>query len=162
MDSSELPTWEGKQTIEKIEKELGSKSLVTTFSMSNNPQSSITETAEPKKIELSLEEVSEWHMKSSELWNTIVSNASKRVPSTREEAILLDKWIDCEILRLKTEKVTRKVYYKEIQKIIGKAFHEVIRQVTSSCTERGKVLTHLWMLYVLIFEVYFVKLLLLY
>ena len=130
-----------------------SRSLLSNFSVPSE-ENLFPKTTPPRLIEHARSTVSATHASSEQLWDRIVSSAARRIPSTREESELLEKWVDCEILRLKVvQDITRKEYYRRLQRILARAFQEVIRQVTSTCTERGRLLTHLWMLYVSVFEV---------
>ncbi|KAK2945874.1 hypothetical protein BLNAU_19170 [Blattamonas nauphoetae] len=97
-------------------------------------------------------ETREMHAASDLLWQSILSSSVQRTPSTREDTSLLERWLDYEILRLKNEKLSKNDYYANLQRVIGRAFNELIRQLTVSCSEHGQFLAYLWMLYNLIFE----------
>ena len=173
ISSADLPKWEGKSrlvpylfgstsdggattssgmTNSGIPQRTNNNSLLSSFSIPSEDKL-FPSSAPPSLIDHVKSTVAQTHVTSEELWNDIVSSAARRVPSTREESELLEKWVDCEILRLKVLHVTRKEYYRKVQRILARAFQEVIRQVTSTCSERGRLLTHLWMLYVTVFEV---------
>ncbi|KAA6403891.1 MAG: hypothetical protein EZS28_000578 [Streblomastix strix] len=64
--------------------------------------------------------ISQQHNASDQLWRNIMLQTNKRTEPTRQDAELLEKWIDYQIMLLKGENpIDRREYYKQFQTILG-------------------------------------------
>jgi hypothetical protein len=89
------------------------------------------------------------------LWYTKVFPSS--YPSSRTDAVMLDAWISKTLEAYKQtgagggkEDLARAV--DDLVPILSVALHEIVRQVTHHCTERGVVLEKIWRTYVELFD----------
>jgi hypothetical protein len=89
------------------------------------------------------------------LWHTKVFPSNQ--PSSRTDAVMLDAWItrslekyQKEISTSHREDFTRTV--EDLVPILSVAVHEVGRQVTHHCSERGRALDKIWRTYVELFN----------
>mmetsp|Transcript_126852 Transcript_126852/g.237079 ORF Transcript_126852/g.237079 Transcript_126852/m.237079 type:complete len:506 (-) Transcript_126852:57-1574(-) len=89
------------------------------------------------------------------LWHTKVFPSS--TPSSRTDAIMLDAWITRSLEQYRkegpgagNEDLARAV--EDLVPILSVALHEIVRQVTHHCTERGTVLEKIWRTYVELFD----------
>jgi len=90
------------------------------------------------------------------LWYTKVFPSSN--PSSRVDAVRLDAWITKCLEAYKTnsskgpakEDLAKAV--EELVPILSTALHEIVRQVTHHCIERGSVLEKIWQTYVNLFN----------
>mmetsp|Transcript_39732 Transcript_39732/g.84809 ORF Transcript_39732/g.84809 Transcript_39732/m.84809 type:complete len:576 (-) Transcript_39732:122-1849(-) len=89
------------------------------------------------------------------LWHTRVFPSA--VPSSRTDAILLDSWITRTLERhselgvgAAKEELARAL--EDLVPILSTALHEIVRQVTHHCAERGIALEKIWRTYVELFD----------
>merc|ERR1719401_2652858 len=88
------------------------------------------------------------------LWYTKVFPSNN--PSSRTDAVRLDAWITRSLEMYKKtstggkEDLARAV--EDLVPILSVALHEIVRQVTHHCTERGLVLEKIWQTYVSLFN----------
>merc|ERR1719401_3413587 len=88
------------------------------------------------------------------LWYTKVFPSNN--PSSRTDAVRLDAWITRSLEAYKKttsggkEDLARAV--EDLVPILSVALHEIVRQVTHHCTERGAVLEKIWRTYVELFD----------
>jgi len=90
------------------------------------------------------------------MWHTKVFPSS--TPSSRTDAVLLDNWITNALGRRQTEAASLQVKedlaqsVESLVPILSVALHEVVRQVTHHCAERGVTLDKIWRVYVELFQ----------
>jgi len=98
---------------------------------------------------------SEW---SEEMPSVILFPSNK--PSSRADAVILDQWVTNSLTRY-AEKIANSSteagpelpkVVDELVPILSIGLHEVVRQVTHHCLERGVVLEKIWRTYVELFE----------
>lgn len=89
------------------------------------------------------------------LWHTKVFPSN--TPSSRTDAVMLDAWITKSLDAYKKmgagggkEDLARAV--EDLVPILSIALHEIVRQVTHHCIERGTVLEKIWRTYVELFD----------
>lgn len=92
------------------------------------------------------------------LWHTKVFPSNS--PSSREDAVMLDAWITKSLSKYATggegegadskEGLAQAV--EDLVPILSVALHEIVRQVTHHCPERGTVLENIWTTYVELFD----------
>lgn len=86
------------------------------------------------------------------MWHTLVFPSDK--PSSRMDAVHLDAWITRSLAPRQKEdgqtEASRSV--EELVNILSVALHEVSRQVTHHCVERGQALERIWKTYVELFD----------
>lgn len=80
-------------------------------------------------------------------------------PCSRADAVVLDRWVTTMLSRyaskmanLQSEENNLSQVVDELIPILSIALHEVVRQVTQYCLERGVVLEKIWRTYVELFE----------
>lgn len=77
-------------------------------------------------------------------------------PPSRVDAIMIDEWVSTNLARYversknKAENLSQAV--EEIVPVLSIALHEVVRQLTHECMERGIVLEKIWRTFVELFE----------
>eukprot|EP00928_Gymnodinium_smaydae_P053128 TRINITY_DN37190_c0_g1_i1.p1 TRINITY_DN37190_c0_g1~~TRINITY_DN37190_c0_g1_i1.p1 ORF type:complete len:489 (+),score=114.43 TRINITY_DN37190_c0_g1_i1:112-1578(+) len=95
------------------------------------------------------------------LWHTKVFPSS--TPSSRQDAVQLDAWITRALAKgtMSTDEVIPvgaiggdegSTALEELVPILSVALHEMVRQVTHQCVERGTVLEKIWRTYVELFD----------
>eukprot|EP00771_Trimastix_marina_P003993 gnl/Trimastix_PCT/718.p1 GENE.gnl/Trimastix_PCT/718~~gnl/Trimastix_PCT/718.p1 ORF type:complete len:534 (+),score=163.38 gnl/Trimastix_PCT/718:51-1652(+) len=86
------------------------------------------------------------------MWHTTIFPA--QVPSSRQDVVLLEKWLDdiSRDLESRAESTEPLVLLADTQKVFGMCFHEIVRQVSVHCTERGRLMVKLWRKYVGLFK----------
>jgi hypothetical protein len=88
------------------------------------------------------------------LWYTKVFPSN--TPSSRTDSVMLDAWITKQLEAYKkatvggNEDLARSV--EDLVPILSIALHEIVRQVTHHCVERGEVLEKIWKTYVELFD----------
>lgn len=87
------------------------------------------------------------------MWHTKVFPSN--VPSSRNDAVRLDAWITkslehCQQTRIGQEGLAQAM--ENLVPILSVALHEIVRQVTHHCIERGVVLQKIWRTYVELFD----------
>eukprot|EP00427_Karlodinium_veneficum_P019662 CAMPEP_0169131144 /NCGR_PEP_ID=MMETSP1015-20121227/38093_1 /TAXON_ID=342587 /ORGANISM="Karlodinium micrum, Strain CCMP2283" /LENGTH=408 /DNA_ID=CAMNT_0009195391 /DNA_START=40 /DNA_END=1262 /DNA_ORIENTATION=- len=97
---------------------------------------------------------SQW---SEEMPNVILFPTNK--PSSRADAVVLDQWVTTSLARYAQKMANTKEgpgdlprMVDELVPILSIGLHEVVRQVTHHCLERGVVLEKIWRTYVELFE----------
>lgn len=89
------------------------------------------------------------------LWHTQVFPSST-APSSRTDAIMLDQWISNSLekyaARMSQQQEDLAQAVEELVPILTVALHEIVRQVTHYCVERGVVLEKIWRTYVELFD----------
>lgn len=84
---------------------------------------------------------------------TILFPANK--PSSRADAMILDRWVTDALGKFATRMNTKEDLsdaVEELVPILSIGLHEVVRQVTHHCVERGVVLEKIWRTYVELFD----------
>eukprot|EP01116_Phalansterium_solitarium_P008865 TRINITY_DN2282_c0_g2_i2.p1 TRINITY_DN2282_c0_g2~~TRINITY_DN2282_c0_g2_i2.p1 ORF type:complete len:631 (-),score=255.40 TRINITY_DN2282_c0_g2_i2:92-1951(-) len=75
----------------------------------------------------------------------------QNVPTGRREVLLLDQWLNKELdANQFTEDPLNAV--KQAQQLYSICFHELLRQVRATCTERGTLMEKIWSDYLQLFE----------
>lgn len=88
------------------------------------------------------------------LWHTQVF-PSRGAPSGRTDAIMLDQWINKSLDRYADRMTDREDLAQAVEElvpILSLALHEIVRQVTHYCVERGAVLEKIWRTYTELFD----------
>eukprot|EP00308_Calcidiscus_leptoporus_P018293 CAMPEP_0119370810 /NCGR_PEP_ID=MMETSP1334-20130426/17111_1 /TAXON_ID=127549 /ORGANISM="Calcidiscus leptoporus, Strain RCC1130" /LENGTH=192 /DNA_ID=CAMNT_0007387951 /DNA_START=96 /DNA_END=674 /DNA_ORIENTATION=+ len=69
-----------------------------------------------------------------------------KVPSGRRDVVLLHSWVNDMVNRLKLSagSLPEEEVFKEAQLLFSVAFHEMIRQVSTHCLERGHLMGKIW------------------
>eukprot|EP00929_Paragymnodinium_shiwhaense_P026960 TRINITY_DN15935_c0_g2_i1.p1 TRINITY_DN15935_c0_g2~~TRINITY_DN15935_c0_g2_i1.p1 ORF type:complete len:535 (+),score=191.42 TRINITY_DN15935_c0_g2_i1:197-1801(+) len=88
------------------------------------------------------------------LWHTKVFPS--QAPSSRKDAVMLDAWITKSLEQQgASESATSEELVQAVEKLVptlSVALHEIVRQVTHQCMERGSVLEKIWRTYVELFN----------
>eukprot|EP00002_Diphylleia_rotans_P032820 TRINITY_DN6924_c0_g1_i1.p1 TRINITY_DN6924_c0_g1~~TRINITY_DN6924_c0_g1_i1.p1 ORF type:complete len:1556 (+),score=266.96 TRINITY_DN6924_c0_g1_i1:59-4726(+) len=88
----------------------------------------------------------------AKLWKITIfpSNA----PTTRQDVLMLEKWMDAMLERviIKSDDIT--VVARETHLLYTICLHEIVRQVSIHCIERGQLIGKIWNRYCLLFEMY--------
>lgn len=75
-------------------------------------------------------------------------------PTERKDAIILDKWIEETIAQvfMQTMNADFIEFFNTLQEIFSIAMHELTRQVSVQCVNRGRILGKIWVRYVDLFN----------
>lgn len=90
------------------------------------------------------------------MWHTKVFPSE--TPSSRTDAVMLDTWITTALARHQDEAANREAKgdlahsVESLVPILSVALHEVVRQVTHHCAERGITLEKIWRVYEELFQ----------
>mmetsp|Transcript_54195 Transcript_54195/g.115692 ORF Transcript_54195/g.115692 Transcript_54195/m.115692 type:complete len:571 (+) Transcript_54195:210-1922(+) len=90
------------------------------------------------------------------MWRTKVFPSE--TPSSRTDAVLLDNWITNALARKQQEMALANAKedvaqaVEDLLPILSTALHEVVRQVTHHCAQRGGTLGKIWTVYVELFQ----------
>lgn len=71
-------------------------------------------------------------------------------PAGRHDAIMLEKWLNNQLKKFGELRTMDD--FKSVQEVFSVCMHELIRQVSIHCVERGKLLGKLWVRYVDLFN----------
>ncbi|KAK2945589.1 hypothetical protein BLNAU_19495 [Blattamonas nauphoetae] len=136
--TNDIPTWLGVDSIQNV--------------IDQTTVSPIFEALGIKSDSPTNSEDNGLHMASDKLWRSILSDVSKKQGSSREDTALLSKWLDYQIMQIKKTQNTKREYYGSLQQILGRSMNELVRQISVMSNEHGKLLTHVWMCYLMCFE----------
>uniref|UniRef100_A0A0G4IBC1 Uncharacterized protein n=1 Tax=Chromera velia CCMP2878 TaxID=1169474 RepID=A0A0G4IBC1_9ALVE len=87
------------------------------------------------------------------LWHSLIFPSNK--PSSRLDAILLDRWITQALERYASRLGTKADLSQAVEDLVpllSMGLHELVRQVAHHCVERGVVLEKIWRTYVELFD----------
>ncbi|CEM05532.1 unnamed protein product [Vitrella brassicaformis CCMP3155] len=86
-------------------------------------------------------------------WHTVVFPSGK--PSSRADAVFLDQWVSGTIEKYALRLSRKEDLFEAVENllpILSIGLHELVRQVTHHCLERGMVLEKIWRTYVELFD----------
>jgi hypothetical protein len=75
------------------------------------------------------------------------------IPAGRQDVLLLDRWLESMLLeQASTGDQTPRSVVQDAQKVYSMCFHEVVRQVSVHCVERGHLIMKIWQTYLDLFN----------
>eukprot|EP00921_Rhytidocystis_pertsovi_P012698 GHVQ01020631.1.p1 GENE.GHVQ01020631.1~~GHVQ01020631.1.p1 ORF type:complete len:392 (-),score=63.58 GHVQ01020631.1:738-1913(-) len=98
-------------------------------------------------------EVGSTYKETDGMWHSVMFPSNR--PSSRLDAVMLDKWISQALERHARQLGTKEdlaTAVEELVPVLSIGLHELVRQVSHHCVERGLVLEKVWRTYVELFD----------